>query len=163
MPKEFSFDVVCKHNAVEVRNSVQHAQKELSTRFDFKGSKASIELDDESVVLIADDEFKLDQLRDIFENKCIKRGLDPKAISYTDPKAAGHMTVRQVVDFQNGISADNIKKITKLIKEKKLKAQPVIQGDQIRVSSKSKDSLQECMQIIKDADFDFAISFENYR
>ncbi len=160
---ESSFDIVCKANFEELRNAVQHAQKELSTRFDFKGGKSSIDLDKETVTLVADDEFKLGQLRDIFENKLIKRGLSPKAVKYKDPEPAAKLTVRQVATLQNGIGQDDAKKIVKLVKDLKLKVQASIQGDQVRVSGKSKDDLQAVIAAIRSADFDFACEFTNYR
>ncbi len=160
---ESSFDIVCKADFEELRNAVQHAQKELANRFDFKGGKSSIELDKEAVTLVADDEFKLEQLRDIFENKLIKRGLSPKAVKYKNPEAAAKLTVRQVATLQNGIGQEDAKKIVKLIKDLKLKVQASIQGDQVRVTSKSKDELQEVIAAVRGADFDFACEFTNYR
>lgn len=160
---ESSFDIVCKADFEELRNAVQHSQKELSTRFDFKGGKSSLEMDKESVTLVSDDEFKLEQLRDIFENKLIKRGLSPKMVKYSNPEPAAKMTVRQVATFQKGIAQDDAKKIVKHIKDLKLKVQASIQGDQVRVTGKNKDDLQECIQAIRAADFDFACEFTNYR
>src|SRR3954471_24761018 len=116
MASDNSFDIVCKTDPEELRNAVQHTQKELAQRFDFKGSKASIELDAKaaSVTLTADDEFKLGQLRDVFEAKLIKRGLSPKNVKYTDPQPGGKMTVSQTAKFQSGIAPEDGKKIVKL-------------------------------------------------
>lgn len=160
---ESSFDIVCKADFEEVRNAVQHAQKELATRFDFRGGKSSIELEKETVTLVADDEFKLEQLRDIFDNKLIKRGLSPKLVSYGKPEPAAKMTVRQVASFQKGIEQEDAKKIVKLIKDGKFKVQASIQGDQVRVSGKDKDELQAVIRAVREADFDFACEFTNYR
>lgn len=160
---ESSFDIVCKADLEELRNAVQAAQKELANRFDFKGGKSSIELDKETVTLVADDEFKLEQLRDIFENKLIKRGLSPKSVKYKTAEAAAKMTVRQVATLQNGIEQEDAKKIVKLIKDLKIKVQASIQGDQVRVTGKSKDDLQEVIAAVRGADFDFACEFTNYR
>jgi uncharacterized protein YajQ (UPF0234 family) len=160
---ESSFDIVCKADLEELRNAVQHAQKELANRFDFKGGKSSIELDKESVTLVSDDEFKLEQLRDIFENKLVKRGLSPKSVKYKTPEAAAKMTVRQVATLQNGIGQEDAKKIVKLIKDLKIKVQASIQGDQVRVTGKNKDDLQEVIAAVRGADFDFACEFTNYR
>jgi uncharacterized protein YajQ (UPF0234 family) len=160
---ESSFDLVCKADLEELRNAVQHAQKELATRFDFRGGKSSIELDKETVTLVADDEFKMEQLRDIFENKLIKRGLSPKSVKYKNPEAAAKLTVRQVATLQNGIEQEDAKKIVKLIKDLKIKVQASIQGEQVRVTGKSKDDLQEVMAAVRGADFDFACEFTNYR
>jgi uncharacterized protein YajQ (UPF0234 family) len=160
---ESSFDIVCKTDFEELRNAVQHTQKELATRFDFKGGKSSVEMDKETVTLISDDEFKMEQLRDIFENKLIKRGLTPKMVKYSNPEAAAKMTVRQVASFQKGIAQEDAKKIVKLIKDMKIKVQASIQGEQVRVTGKDKDDLQACIQAIRTADFDFACEFTNYR
>ena len=160
---ESSFDIVCETDMEELRNAVQHAQKELATRFDFKGGKSSLELEKETVTLISDDEFKLEQLRDIFEMKLIKRGIDPRMVKYSTPEAAAKMTMRQKAEFQAGLAPDQSKKIVKLIKDQKLKVQASIQGEQVRVTGKSKDDLQAAMQAIRTADFDFACSFTNYR
>jgi uncharacterized protein YajQ (UPF0234 family) len=164
MAQESSFDIVCKADAEEMRNAIQAAQKEIATRFDFKGSKAEIEMDKNLLVtLTADDEFKLEQLRDVFENKAIKRGLSPKMFSYGKIEAGAKMTVHQTVSLQKGIEQEDAKKIIKLIKDSKAKVQASIQGEQVRVTAKSKDDLQDVMRAIKSADFDFACQFTNYR
>ncbi len=163
MPGESSFDIVCKADFEELRNAVQHTQKEIAQRFDFKNSKSAIDLDKEAVTLIGDDEFKLGQLRDVFETKMVKRGLTPKLLKYSEPEPAGKMTVRQTATFQKGLAQEDAKKIAKLIKELKLKVQASIQGDQVRVTGKSKDDLQACMAAVKAADFEFACQFTNFR
>jgi uncharacterized protein YajQ (UPF0234 family) len=165
MPSESSFDIVNKTDPEELRNAVQHAQKELSQRFDFKGGKSSLELDGKAseVTLVSDDEFKLGQLRDIFEGKLIKRGLSPKSVKYSKPEAGAKMTVSQKAAFQAGISQENAKKVVKMIKESKLKVQVAIQGEQLRVSAKSKDDLQEVMSMVRGASFDFDCQFVNFR
>ena len=165
MPSDNSFDIVCKTDPEELRNAVQHTQKELAQRFDFKGSKAAIELDSKasSVSLTADDEFKLGQLRDVFESKLIKRGLSPKTVKYTEPQPGGKLTVSQTAKFQAGIAVEDAKKIVKLIKDQKLKVQVSIQGEQLRVSGKSKDDLQACMAAVRAANFDFDSQFTNFR
>lgn len=165
MPQDNSFDIVCKTDPEELRNAVQHTQKELTQRFDFKGSKASIELDSKNstVTLVAEDEFKIGQLRDMFEGKLIKRGLSPKTVKYSEPQPGGKMTVSQTAKFQAGIAIEDAKKIVKLIKDQKVKVQVNIQGEQLRVSGKSKDDLQACMSAIRGANFDFDCQFTNYR
>jgi uncharacterized protein YajQ (UPF0234 family) len=162
---ENSFDIVCKTDPEELRNAVQATQKELSIRFDFKGSKASIELDAKTseVTLVADDEYKLSQLRDMFENKLIKRGLGPKTVKYSDPKPGGKLTVSQVAKFQSGIAQEDAKKLVKLIKELKLKVQIAIQGEQLRVTGKSKDDLQDAMAAVRGANLEFECQFVNFR
>jgi uncharacterized protein YajQ (UPF0234 family) len=165
MPQDSSFDIVCKTDPEELRNAVQHTQKELTQRFDFKGSKASIELDSKAatVTLVAEDEFKIGQLRDMFEGKLIKRGLSPKTVKYSEPQPGGKMTVSQTAKFQAGIAQEDAKKVVKLIKDQKLKVQVAIQGEQLRVSGKSKDDLQACMAAVRGANFDFDCQFTNYR
>ncbi len=162
---ESSFDIVCKTDPEELRNAVQATQKELGIRFDFKGSKASIELDTKGmeVTLVADDEFKIGQLRDMFENRLIKRGLGPKTVKYSDPKPGGKMTVSQTAKFQSGIEQEDAKKIVKLIKELKLKVQVAIQGEQLRVTGKSKDDLQDAMAAVRSGNLDFECQFTNFR
>ena len=165
MPVDPSFDIVCKTDPEELRNAVQHTQKELSIRFDFKGSKASVTLDAKGseVVVTADDEFKLGQVRDVFESKLIKRGLSPKTVKYSEPQPGGKLTVSQTAKFQSGIAQEDAKKIVRLIKDAKLKVQVAIQGEQLRVTSKSRDELQETMAAIRGADLDFDCQFVNFR
>jgi uncharacterized protein YajQ (UPF0234 family) len=165
MPSDNSFDIVCKTDPEELRNAVQHTQKELTQRFDFKGSKAAIELDTKAstVTLTADDEFKLGQLREIFESKLIKRGLSPRTVKYSEPQPGGKMTVNQTAKFQAGIAQEDAKKIVKLIKDQKLKVQVSIQGEQLRVSGKSKDELQDAIAAVRAANFDFDCQFTNFR
>lgn len=165
MPSDNSFDIVCKTDPEELRNAVQHTQKELAQRFDFKGSKAAVELDSKSdtVTLTADDDFKLGQLRDVFEAKLIKRGLSPKTVKYSEPQAGAKLTVQQTAKFQAGIAQEDAKKIVRLIKDQKLKVQVSIQGEQLRVSGKSKDDLQACIAAVRAADFDFDCQFTNFR
>ncbi len=165
MATDNSFDIVCKTDPEELRNAVQATQKELSIRFDFKGSKASLELDSKTseVTLVADDEFKLGQLRDMFEGRLIKRGLGPKTVKYSEPKPGGKMTVSQTAKFQSGIEQEDAKKIVKMVKGLNLKVQVAIQGEQLRVTSKSKDELQSVMSAVRGADFEFDCQFVNFR
>ena len=163
MANEYSFDIVCEADMEELRNAVQHTQKEIANRFDFKNGKSSIEYTKEAVTLVSDDEFKLGQLRDVFENKLIKRGLEIKMISYSEPEAGGKLTMRQTATFQDGIAQEDAKKIVKLIKDLKIKVQTSIQGEKLRVTGKDKDDLQACMQALRSAQFDFACQFTNYR
>ncbi|MDB5102639.1 MAG: YajQ family cyclic di-GMP-binding protein [Fibrobacteres bacterium] len=165
MPSDNSFDIVCKTDPEELRNAVQATQKELGIRFDFKGSKASLELEPKTsiVTLVADDEFKLGQLRDMFEGRLIKRGLSPKTVKYSVPQPGGKMTVSQTAKFQSGIETEDAKKVVKVIKEQKLKVQVAIQGEQLRVTGKSKDDLQDAMAAVRAANLDFECQFVNFR
>lgn len=163
MAKEASFDIVSKVDLQEVSNAVQQARREIETRFDFKGSKSEIRLEDDRLTLISDDEYKLEQLMDVLKTKLVKRNVSLKALrpGKVEPAAGG--TVRQVVELVNGLDADHAKQITKLIKDSKIKVQAQIQGDQIRVSGKSRDDLQAVIQMLRNADLDVPLQFTNYR
>jgi cyclic-di-GMP-binding protein len=165
MADEHSFDIVSKVDMQEVSNAVQQAEKELSQRFDFKGSKSSIELnkDKAEITLVSDDEYKLNSLTEILKNKFVKRSVSLKSLSFgTIEKAAGD-TVRQLLTLQQGVSTERAKDIVKLIKETKLKVQAEIQKDQVRVRAKKIDDLQTIITLLKGKEFDFHIEFINYR
>lgn len=163
MPQDFSFDIVSKVDMQEVANAVQQAQKELSQRFDFKGSKSSIELADEELVLISDDEGKLRSVKDILETKLVKRHVPLKAVDYQKLEAASGGTVRQRAKIVQGIESEKAKAIVKSIKDAKLKVQAAIQSDQVRVTGRNKDDLQKAIAIVKEGDFGIPIQFVNYR
>lgn len=160
-----SFDIVSEINWQEIDNSVNQARKELLQRYDFKGSKSSIEVNqkEKQLVVTADDDYKLRSVNDILQNKFVKRSVPLKAMKYDAPESAHGGMLRQIIQIQHGISKDNARLIVKLIKDTKLKVQAAIQDEQVRVSSKSKDDLQKVIQIIKNADLDFAVQFVNYR
>jgi len=165
MADENSFDVVSRVDMQEVSNAVQQAVKEISQRFDFKGSKSSIELNKEKaeITLSADDEYKLKSLTEILKNKLVKRNVSLKALSFGKVEKAAGDTVRQVVSLQQGLSPERAKDIVKLIKETKLKVQSEIQKDQVRVKAKKIDDLQAVIKMLKEKEFDFHIEFINYR
>jgi uncharacterized protein YajQ (UPF0234 family) len=163
MAQEFSFDIVSKTEMQEVANAVQQAQKELAQRFDFKGSKSSIELTGEEIVLISDDEGKLRSLKDILESKLVKRQVSLKALDYAKLEDASMGTVRQRAKIVQGIESDKAKQIVKAIKDAKLKVQASIQSDQVRVVGRSKDDLQRAMAIVKGNDYGIPMQFTNYR
>ena len=163
MPQDFSFDVVSKTDMQEVANAVQQAQKELSQRFDFKGSKSSIELTPEEIVLVSDDEGKLRSVRDILEGRLVKRHVALKALDYGKVEDAALGTVRQKAKIVQGIESEKAKAIVKSIKDAKLKVQASIQSDQVRVTGRSKDDLQRAQAIIKENDFGIPLQFTNYR
>jgi cyclic-di-GMP-binding protein len=165
MADEHSFDIVSQVDMQEVSNAVQQTAKEMSQRFDFKGSKSTIELNKEKgeITLTADDEYKLKSLTEILKSKLVKRAVSLKALSFGKiEKAAGDM-VRQVVSLQQGLSPERAKDMVKLIKEMKLKVQSEIQKDQVRVRAKKIDDLQAVITMLKGKDFDFHIEFINYR
>jgi uncharacterized protein YajQ (UPF0234 family) len=165
MPDEHSFDIVSKVDMQEVSNAVLQAEKELSQRFDFKGSKSRIELNKEKaeITLTADDDYKLKSLTEILKNKLVKRNISLKSLSFGNVDKAAGDTVRQVVTLQQGISAERAKDIAKLVKDMKLKVQSEIQKDQVRVRAKKIDDLQTVIKMLKGKDFDFHVEFINYR
>lgn len=163
MAQEFSFDVVSKTDMQEVTNAVIQAQKELGQRFDFKGSKSSIELSGEELVLVSDDEGKLVSVKDILETRLIKRGVSIKALDYGKLEPAMSGTVRQKVKIVQGIESDKAKAIVKTIKDAKVKVQASIQSDQVRVVGRSKDDLQKAMALVKGQDYGIPLQFTNYR
>ncbi|KAB2878851.1 YajQ family cyclic di-GMP-binding protein [bacterium] len=158
-----SFDIVSKINMQEMTNAIQQATKEIETRYDFKGSKSSIELGKEEITVLSDDDFKLKSVIDILQNKMIKRGIPIKALKYGKEEEATGGTVRMKIKLQQGIEQENAKKITATIKDTKMKVQASIQGDQVRVTAKSIDDLQAIMKLLKEKEFDFAMQFDNYR
>lgn len=162
--KEYSFDIVSRVNQQEVRNGVDQAQKELSNRYDFKGSKCEIRFDKDEITLVADDDFKMDQLKDILITKLLKRGVDMRQIDYGKAEAGTGLTIRQKVEFKNGIPQDKGKALVKQMKDQKaLKVSVSIQGDELRVSGKDKDDLQKAITFVKGLDLDFPVDFVNYR
>jgi len=163
MSKESSFDIVSKVEMSEVNNAIQTALKEIENRFDFKGSKSSISLDKEELVLISDDDFKLTQVKDILLGKLVKRDVPIKNLDYGKVEPAAGGTVRQRVKLVQGIDKDNAKKINSIIKDAGLKVKTQIQDDQIRVTGKSKDELQQVIHAIRKADLPLDVQFINYR
>jgi cyclic-di-GMP-binding protein len=161
--KEFSFDIVSKVDQQEVRNAVDQAQRELANRYDFKGSKTEILFEKDQITLVADDEFRMDQLKDIFISKMIKRGIDMRHVEYGKAEAGTGVSIRQKVELKQGIEQDKAKPLIKQIKDKGLKVQAQIQGDAIRVSGKDKDELQKVMAFVKGLDLPMPVAFENYR
>lgn len=163
MAQEFSFDVVSKTDMQEVANAVQQAQKELAQRFDFKGSKSSIELSAEELILASDDEGKLVSVKDILETKLVKRKVSLKALDYGKLEQAAGGTVRQRAKIVQGIEIEKAKAIVKTIKDAKVKVQASIQSDQVRVVGRSKDDLQKAMTLVRETDYGIPLQFTNYR
>jgi len=160
-----SFDIVSKVDMQEVDNAINQSRKEIAQRYDFKGSKSSLELKEKEheLVVISDDEFRMKAVIDILQSKLVKRSVPLKALTYTPIEQAAGGTVRQLIKLQNGIDKDNARLIVKMIKDSKLKVQAQIMDDQVRVSGKSKDELQRIMAMIRQADLAFAVQFVNYR
>ena len=164
MATECSFDVVSKVDITEVKNAVAQAMKEIGQRYDFKGSTSDIEMkDDAELVLKSDDEIKLKAVIDVLQSKLHKRGVSIRAMEYGKLEQAMKGTVRQVVKINQGIPVEKAKKLVAALKDSKLKAQASIQGDQLRVSGKDKDTLQEAMALFKKNDQGVDLQFTNFR
>jgi cyclic-di-GMP-binding protein len=160
---DFSFDIVSRIDTQSLADAVNQAQREISTRFDLKNSRSSIELAELTITIVADDDMKLRNVTDILQSKCVKRGVSLKALQYGKAEPASGGTLRQTVTCAQGIAKDQAKKITEAIKDTKLKVGAQIQDEQIRVSSKSKDDLQKVMALVKGMPLDFPVQFVNYR
>lgn len=161
-----SFDITSSVDLQEVDNAVNQARKEVAQRYDFKGSRASIELNkvENTLVLVADDDMKMNALWEILQGRMVRRGVPTKNLTLGDVERAANDTVRRVVTLQQGIPTEAAKDIVKILKERKLKkVQAAIQADQVRVSSASKDELQEAMRVLREHDFGVALQFGNYR
>ncbi len=158
-----SFDIVSQVDMQEVRNAVDQTLKEIGQRFDFKGSKTSVQLEKTEITVVSDDEYKLRSVLDILQSKMVKRGISLKSLVYGKVEEALGGTARQKITLQSGIPAEKAKEITKAIRDGKFKVQAQIQGDQIRVQSKSKDDLQSTIGFLKGKDFGIPLQFTNYR
>jgi len=158
-----SFDVVSEANLVEVRNAIDQANKEISTRFDFKGSDARIEQKERELTAFADDDFKLTQVRDVLVGKFAKRGVDVRFLDYGDVQKVGGDKVKQVITVRHGVSSDHAKKIVRLVKDSKIKVQASIQGDAVRVTGAKRDDLQSAIALLKKEITDVPLAFQNFR
>ena len=158
-----SFDIISEVNDVEVRNAVDQTNKEVSTRFDFKGSDARVELAEKTLTLFADDDFKLKQVTDILTGKLTKRGVDIRALQHGVVEKISGNKVKQAVTVRVGIEQDLAKRIVKLIKDSKIKVQASIQGEAVRVSGAKRDDLQSAIALVKKSITDFPVQFGNFR
>ena len=158
-----SFDTVCEPNLPEVKNAVDNTSKEIATRFDFKGTSAAVELKDKDITLIGDAEFQLVQIEEILRNKLTKRSVDVRFLDKGDVQKIGGDKVKQVFKVKSGIESEQAKKITRLIKDSKLKVQAAIQGDAVRITGTKKDDLQAAMALIRKDVPDMPLSFNNFR
>jgi len=165
MADESSFDIVCKVDMQEMDNAVNQTLKEISQRYDFKGSKSNIELDKIKglLTITTEDDFRLKNVDDILQSKLVKRGISLKALDYGKVEQAGGNTVRQVITLQQGIPQEKAKEVVKMIKDMKLRVNASIQQDQVRVAGKNKDDLQTIITKLKDTDFGILMQFVNYR
>ena len=158
-----SFDTVCEPNLVEVRNAVDTSAKEIGTRFDFKGTSAAIELKDKDITLYGDAEFQLTQVEDILRNKLTKRNVDVRFLDIGKVEKIGGDKVKQVIKVREGIATEDAKKITRIIKDSKLKVQASIQGDAVRVTGAKRDDLQAAMALLRKDMAELPLSFNNFR
>ncbi len=158
-----SFDTVCEPNMVEVRNAVDTSAKEIGTRFDFKGTSAAIELKDKEITMYGDADFQLTQVEDILRNKLTKRNVDVRFLDIGKVEKIGGDKVKQVITVREGIATEDGKKITKIIKESKLKVQASIQGDAVRVTGTKRDDLQAVMALLRKDMAELPLSFNNFR
>ncbi len=165
MAETSSFDITSTVERQEVKNAVDQTMKELGQRFDFKGSRAHVAFNEKDSVLQveADDDYKLKAVLDVLKGKCVKRGVSLKALTYGKVEQALGGTVRQPITIQNGIADDKAKAIAKSVRENRFKAQAQIQGDHLRVQSKSKNELQAVIEFLKGQDFGIDLQFGNYR
>ncbi len=158
-----SFDIVSKVDMQEVDNAVNQTVKEIAQRYDFKKSKSEITLEKDSVKVLADDDFRLKAVVDILQSKCVKRGISLKSLDYGKQESASGGMVKQVITIRQGISKEKGKEIVALIKETKLKVQGQIQDDQVRVTGKNIDDLQEIIRLLKGKDLGVEMQFINFR
>jgi len=158
-----SFDIVSEVNEVEVRNALDQANKEITTRFDFKGSDARVEYKEKVLTLFADDEFKLKQVTDILTGKLAKRQVDVRSLKYGDLEKISGNKVKQAITVRTGVEQELSKKIVRLVKDSKLKVQASIQGDAVRVTGAKRDELQNAIALIKKSITDFPLQYQNFR
>ena len=158
-----SFDIVSEVNEVEVRNALDQSNKEISTRFDFKGSDARVEYKDKVLTLYADDDFKLKQVTDIVTGKLAKRQVDVRSLKFGDVEKISGNKVKQAVTVRTGVETELAKKIVRFVKDSKLKVQASIQGDTVRVSGAKRDELQNAIALVKKSVTDFPLQYQNFR
>ncbi len=165
MASQFSFDVVSQFDEQEVDNAVNQARKEVEQRYDFKGSNTVIDMNlkEKTITLHTSDDMKLRALHEILNGKMIKRGISLKVLDYGKEEPATGGSIRQVIKLKSGLESEQAKQITKMVKDLKMKVQAAIQGEEVRITGKSKDDLQTAMQTLKAQNFDFPIQFTNYR
>lgn len=158
-----SFDIVSEANMQEVRNAVDQVHREITTRYDFRGSKATIELEETTITLLADDKMRLGAIQDVLKQKLAKRGVSLKTVEFKDPEPAGGDMVRQLVLVKQGLSDDELKRINKAVKASKLKVSSQIQGAQVRVTGKKRDDLQLAIAALRAEFKDLELQFTNFR
>jgi uncharacterized protein YajQ (UPF0234 family) len=163
MAGDSSFDVVSDFDQQELVNAIDQARREIATRYDFKGSRVGFELGPAAITLTADDEYRAQAARDLLETKAVRRGLSLKIFEWGKVDPAGGGTVRQQIGLKRGLTSEQAKELSKRIREQFPKTKPVIQGDAVRVSAKSKDELQAVIVALRALDYPVALQFTNYR
>jgi len=158
-----SFDVVSEANLVEVKNAVDQSNKEISTRFDFKGSDARVEQKERDLTAYADSDFQLNQVRDVLTGKMVKRNVDVRFLDIGKVEKIGGDKVKQVIKIKNGIESDAAKKIVRIVKDSKMKVQASIQGDAVRITGAKRDDLQATMALLRKEVADLPLEFNNFR
>ena len=158
-----SFDIACEANAVEVKNAIEQANKEIANRFDFKGSDARIEQKELELTAFADDEFKLGQVRDVLNAKFARRGVDLRLLTLDKPEKIGGDKVKQKVTVKNGVETELAKRIVKMLKDAQLKVTAAIQGEVVRVTGAKKDTLQEAIALVRAKVTEVPLTFQNFR
>lgn len=158
-----TFDVVSELDMQELKNALDQAQKEVAQRFDFKGTDASLELKDETIVLRANSQNRVEAVLEVLHGKLVKRGVSLLSLDAQPTKAVGGSMSQQVLNLKNGIDQDGAKKVVKALKDSKLKVQAAIQGDVVRVSGKKRDDLQEAIAFLKGQDLEIALQYKNFR
>lgn len=158
-----SFDIVSKTDLAEVQNSLDGVLREIQNRFDFKGSKSTIERKENEITILTEDKVKLAQLQEMIKGYFVRRKLDPGALDWGKEEGAAHGNLRQVVKVKQGIDQELSKKIVKAIKDSKMKVQPSIQGDELRISGKKIDDLQDCIRMVKGLKIEQPLQYVNFR
>ncbi len=158
-----SFDVVCKPDLIELRNAVDQVNKEIGTRFDFKGSNSKVELNENTIMVYADDDFKLEQVAEIIRNKCAKRNVDVRFLTFDKKEKISGDKIKQTVTVKNGLDKDLAKQVVKEIKDSKMKVQASIQGDTVRIQGAKRDDLQSAIALLKQKVTETPLGFENFR
>lgn len=158
-----SFDTVCEADMVKVKNGVENSAKEIATRFDFKGTSASIEIKDKEITVVGDADFQIEQILEVLRNKLTKQSVDVRFLDIGDLQKIGGDKVKKLIKVRNGIEAELAKKIQRLVKDSKIKVQAAIQEDKLRVSGAKRDDLQAVMALLRKDITDVPISFNNFR
>jgi uncharacterized protein YajQ (UPF0234 family) len=158
-----TFDLVSDFDQQELVNALDQVRREVATRYDFKGSRVSLELGKSSITLLADDEYRAAAVKDLLETKAVRRGLSLKVFDWGRPEPAAGGTVRQEIALRRGLTTEQAKELSKLIRERFPKVKPSIQGDAVRVAGKSRDELQAVIAALRELDYPVALQFQNYR